>query len=83
MNADEHRLMEAAMHALSERIIGCAFQVSNSRRRRTAHTPLPLCPLLNFGKPRVEIKRDRRESVFICVYLWPNPLESANPQQTP
>jgi GxxExxY protein len=46
-------------------------------------TGLPLCLLLNFGKPRVEIKRDRRESVFIRVHLWPTPHEPANPQQTP
>jgi hypothetical protein len=44
-------------------------------------TGVPLCLLLNFGKPRVEIKRDRRESVFIRVYLWPNPHEPANPQR--
>jgi GxxExxY protein len=30
MNADEHRLTEEALNALSERIIGCAFQVSNT-----------------------------------------------------
>jgi hypothetical protein len=41
-------------------------------------TGIPLCLLLNFGKPRVEIKRDRRQSVFIRVYLWPTPHEPSN-----
>ena len=30
MNADEHRLSEDVLNGLSERIIGCAFQVSNT-----------------------------------------------------
>jgi GxxExxY protein len=30
MNADEHRLSEEELNGLSERIIGCAFQVSNT-----------------------------------------------------
>ena len=30
MNTDEHRSSEARLSALSERIIGCAFRVSNS-----------------------------------------------------
>lgn len=129
MNADEHRWSEAALSALSERIIGCAFRVSNSLgcgflekvyENALAHelrkdgllvkqqepikviydgiavgeyfadllaadtiivelkaakeiseafaaqclnylkaTGLPLCLLLNFGKPRVDIKRYR------------------------
>lgn len=129
MNTDEHRWGEAALSALSERIIGCAFRVSNSLgcgflekvyENALAHelrkdgllvkqqepikviydgiavgeyfadllaadtiivelkaakeiseafaaqclnylkaTGLPLCLLLNFGKPRIDIKRYR------------------------
>ncbi len=129
MNTDKHRLSEDALNGLSERIIGCAFQVSNTLgcgflekvyENALAHelrkngvqvrqqepikvyydgvvvgeyfadlmvadtilvelkatkdisqvfvaqclnylkaTGLPLCLLLNFGKPRVEIKRYR------------------------
>lgn len=129
MNTDEHRSSEARLSALSERIIGCAFRVSNSLgcgflekvyENALAHelrkdgllvkqqepikviydgiavgeyfadllvadtiivelkaakeiseafaaqclnylkaTGLPLCLLLNFGKPRVDIKRYR------------------------
>ena len=129
MNTGGHRLSEEQMHALSERIIGCAFRVSNALgsgflekvyENALAHevrksglevkqqhpikvyydgvmvgdyyadllvahtivlelkatsemspvfaaqclnylkaTGLPLCLLLNFGKPRVEIKRFR------------------------
>lgn len=129
MNTDEHRSSEARLSALSERIIGCAFRVSNSLgcgflekvyENALAHelrkdgllvkqhepikviydgiavgeyfadllaadtiivelkaakeiseafaaqclnylkaTGLPLCLLLNFGKPRIDIKRYR------------------------
>ena len=129
MNTGGHRLSEEQKHALSERIIGCAFRVSNALgsgflekvyENALAHevrksglevkqqhpikvyydgvmvgdyyadllvahtivlelkatsemspvfaaqclnylkaTGLPLCLLLNFGKPRVEIKRFR------------------------
>jgi GxxExxY protein len=97
MNADEHRLTEAAMNALSERInvkqqepitvyydglivgdyfadllVGDAIIVELKATQGSPDafaaqclnylkaTGLPLCLLLNFGKPRVEIKRDRR-----------------------
>ena len=129
MNTDKHRLSDEEFNALSERIIGCAFQVSNTLgcgflekvyENALAHelrknglqvkqqepitvtydgvvvgdyfadllvadtiivelkaakdlseafaaqclnylkaTGMPLCLLLNFGKPRVEIKRYR------------------------
>ena len=129
MNTDEHRSSEARLSALIERIIGCAFRVSNSLgcgflekvyENALAHelrkdgllvkqqepikviydgiavgeyfadllvadtiivelkaakeiseafaaqclnylkaTGLPLCLLLNFGKPRIDIKRYR------------------------
>ncbi|MDP3105699.1 MAG: GxxExxY protein [Candidatus Methanoperedens sp.] len=64
INTDKHRL-----NALSEQIIGAAFEVSNvlgtgflekvyeNALNYLRITGLRLCLLLNFSKPGVEIKR--------------------------
>jgi GxxExxY protein len=59
MNADEHRLTEEAiiveLKAMQDSSDAFAAQCLNYLKA----TGLPLCLLLNFGKPRVEIKRYR------------------------
>lgn len=68
MDADQRR---ERLNAISRRIIGCAFTVANALGSAKAlddvhlaqcldypkATGLPLCLLLNFGSPKLEIKR--------------------------
>src|SRR5579872_278042 len=91
MDTDRHRSGEPApLNALTERIIGAAYAVVNELgpgflekvyENALKATGLELCLLMNFAKPRLEIKRIVRQpfflSVSICVHLWVNSMLSA------
>ena len=54
MDPEERR---SEINRVTERIISCVYRVSNTLGSGFLETGLTVCLLVNFGKPRVEIKR--------------------------
>ena len=58
MNTDERRL---ELDLITEKIIECAQRVSNVHRAQCLNylkaTELSVCLLINFGRPKLEVKR--------------------------